>query len=69
MKTVRQLLDAKGYETLSVKPDTNVFDALTVMAEKHIGALVVIDDDGHLAGIFSERDYAREVALKAKPPG
>lgn len=66
MKTVRQLLDAKGYETLSVKPDTNVFDALTVMAEKHIGALVVIDDDGHLAGIFSERDYAREVALKGK---
>ncbi len=66
MKTVRQLLDAKGYETLSVKPDTNVFDALTVMAEKHIGALVVIDDDDHLAGIFSERDYAREVALKGK---
>jgi len=66
MKTVRQLLDAKGYETLSVTPDTNVFDALTIMAEKHIGALVVIDDSGHLAGIFSERDYAREVALKGK---
>jgi len=66
MKTVRQLLDAKGYETLSITPDTNVFDALTIMAEKHIGALVVIDDSGHLAGIFSERDYAREVALKGK---
>lgn len=66
MKTVRQLLDAKGYETLSVTPETNVFDALTIMAEKHIGALVVLDDSGHLAGIFSERDYAREVALKGK---
>jgi len=66
MKTVRQLLDTKGYETLSVTPETNVFDALTIMAEKHIGALVVIDDSGHLAGIFSERDYAREVALKGK---
>ncbi|MDX9951464.1 MAG: CBS domain-containing protein [Methylophilaceae bacterium] len=66
MKTVRQLLDSKGYETLSVKPDANVFDALLIMAEKHIGALVVLEDDGHLAGIFSERDYAREVALKGK---
>ncbi|PKO25111.1 MAG: histidine kinase [Betaproteobacteria bacterium HGW-Betaproteobacteria-8] len=66
MKTVRQLLDSKGYETLSVTPDTNVFDALTIMAEKHIGALIVIEDSGHLAGIFSERDYAREVALKGK---
>jgi CBS domain-containing protein len=66
MKTVRQLLDAKGYETLSVTPETNVFDALTIMAEKHIGALVVLDGSGRLAGIFSERDYAREVALKGK---
>lgn len=66
MKTVRQLLDSKGYETLSVKPDANVFDALLIMAEKHIGALVVLEDDGHLAGIFSERDHAREVALKGK---
>lgn len=66
MKTVRQLLDSKGYETLSVTPDTNVFDALLIMAEKHVGALIVIDDSGHLAGIFSERDYAREVTLKGK---
>ncbi len=66
MKTVRQLLDSKGYETFSVKPDANVFDALLIIAEKHIGALVVLEDDGHLAGIFSERDYAREVALKGK---
>lgn len=66
MKTVKQLLDSKGYETLSVQPDTNVFDALLIMAEKHIGALVVLDEGNHLAGIFSERDYAREVALKGK---
>lgn len=66
MKTVKQLLDSKGYETLSVQPDTNVFDALLIMAEKHIGALVVLDEGSRLAGIFSERDYAREVALKGK---
>lgn len=66
MKTVRQLLDSKGYEVLSVTPETIVYDALLMMAENRVGALAVIDDSGHLAGIFSERDYAREVALKGK---
>ncbi|CAG0982716.1 Arabinose 5-phosphate isomerase KdsD [Methylophilaceae bacterium] len=66
MKTVRQLLESKGHEVLSVTPDSIVYDALLVMAEKRVGALVVIDGSGHLAGIFSERDYAREVALKGK---
>src|SRR5690606_28614577 len=66
MKTVKQLLDAKGYEVLSIKPDAEVFDALQIMAQNRVGALVVLDDDGRLAGIFSERDYAREVALKGK---
>jgi CBS domain-containing protein len=66
MKTVHQLLETKGNTILSVSPDTLVYDALIVMAEKHVGALVVLRDDGHLAGIFSERDYAREVVLKGK---
>lgn len=66
MKTVRQLLEAKGHDILSVPPDTIVFDALKVMAEHRVGALVVLEPDGHLAGIFSERDYAREVDLKGK---
>ncbi len=65
MKTINQLLSNKGSGIISVTPDTLVYDALVVMAEKHIGALLVLEGD-HLAGIFSERDYAREVALKGK---
>jgi CBS domain-containing protein len=65
MKTVRQLLDAKGGETLSVTSTTTVYEALVIMADKHIGALLVIDD-GRLVGIFSERDYARGIVLKGK---
>lgn len=66
MKTVQQLLDSKGSSILSVTPDTMVYDALVIMANHHVGALVVLENDGHLAGIFSERDYAREVALKGR---
>jgi len=65
MKTVQQLLDAKGNRIFSIAPDTPVYDALVIMAEKHIGALVVLEGE-HLAGIFSERDYAREVVLKGR---
>ncbi len=65
MKTVNQLLHAKGREVWSVTPDTSVFDALKVMAEKNIGAVLVMEGD-RLAGIFSERDYARKVILKGK---
>lgn len=65
MKTVRQLLENKGTTILSIPPSATVYDALLVMAEKHVGALLVMDGE-KLAGIFSERDYAREVALKGK---
>jgi CBS domain-containing protein len=65
MKTVRQLLDVKGHFVLSVSSDATVYEALVIMAEKHVGALLVMDGD-HLAGIFSERDYARSVVLKGK---
>lgn len=65
MKTVRQLLDCKGYDILYVRPETSVYDALVIMAKHHVGALVVMEEQ-HLAGIFSERDYAREVTLKGK---
>jgi len=65
MKTARQLLDIKGGKTFSVTPDTMVYDALLVMAEHMVGALLVMEDDG-LAGIFSERDYAREVVIKGR---
>ena len=65
MKTVRQLLDTKGRFGLSVSSNATVYEALVIMAEKHVGALLVMDGD-HLAGIFSERDYARSVVLKGK---
>lgn len=65
MLTVKQLLDQKGYQVWSIAPDDTVFDALKLMAEKNIGALVVIED-GKMVGILSERDYARKVILEGK---
>ncbi|MEO8004558.1 MAG: CBS domain-containing protein [Betaproteobacteria bacterium] len=65
MKTVQQLLESKRHSVVSVPSSSTVLDALKVMAEKEIGAVVVIDND-HLAGIFSERDYARKVVLQGK---
>lgn len=65
MKTVRQLLQVKGGSVHSVTPQTTVFDALKLMTEKNIGAVLVLAD-GKLAGIMSERDYARKVILHGK---
>lgn len=65
MKTVGQLLQAKGAHVVSIAPGARVFEALELMAEKDIGALVVVDD-GRLVGIISERDYARKVILQGK---
>lgn len=65
MKTVRQLLETKGNRIYSVPPDCLIYDALLILAEHRIGAVLVMDGD-HLAGIFSERDYAREVVLKGR---
>src|SRR5213593_4724878 len=65
MKTVAQLLRTKGSQVLSVAPEIPVFAALEVMAEKNVGALLVVEGE-RLVGIFSERDYARKVILKGK---
>jgi CBS domain-containing protein len=65
MKTVTQLLRTKAAAVLSVAPGTPVFDALQVMADKNVGALLVLEAE-RLVGIFSERDYARKVILKGK---
>lgn len=62
---VKQLLQKKGGEIWSVGPRDSVFEALALMAEKNVGALMVLDGD-ELAGIFSERDYARKIILKGK---
>ena len=63
MKTVGQLLESKGYDIWSVAPDDSVLDALKLMAEKNVGAVLVLAA-GNLAGILSERDFARKVALE-----
>jgi CBS domain-containing protein len=65
MKTVRDVLKGKGAQVWSVAPDLTVYDTLKLMAEKEIGAVLVMDG-GRLVGIFSERDYARQVILKGK---
>ena len=65
MKNVRELLDKKGTVIFSVQPDVTVFATLELMAEKEIGAVLVFEHD-RLVGLFSERDYARQVILKGK---
>jgi CBS domain-containing protein len=65
MKSIRQLLQDKSGGLCTIGPDATVFDALKVMAEKNIGALLVVKHD-KLVGIVSERDYARKVILLGK---
>jgi CBS domain-containing protein len=66
MKTVREILLKKGSQIWSVTPETTVFEALKLMAEKGIGALLVKDEMGNPVGVMSERDYARKVILVGK---
>ena len=64
MKTVKEILQAKGSVILSVNQEQTVYEALVKMAEADVGALMVLDDQGAVVGILSERDYARKVILK-----
>ncbi|MCP4308185.1 MAG: CBS domain-containing protein [bacterium] len=61
-KTVGQLLDAKGSETWSIGPGATVYEALRLLADKNVGALVIVEDD-RVCGIMSERDYTRKIML------
>ena len=65
MKTVKEILKAKGRDIWSVRPDDTVFDAVKLMADKSIGSLLVMEGD-KLVGIVTERDYARKVILEGK---
>jgi len=65
MKTLKQLLEAKGKNVYSIAPDARVFDALKLMADKSVGALIVMEGS-RIVGILSERDYARKVILHGK---
>jgi CBS domain-containing protein len=65
MRTVRQLLDAKSPAIHAIAPEAPVLDAIRLMAEAHIGAVLVMDGP-QLVGILSERDYARKVVLQGR---
>ena len=65
MITVKQILDEKGREAWTIVPEATVFDALKLMAAKGIGALVVVEN-ARVAGIVSERDYARKIVLMGR---
>ncbi len=66
MNTVRQLLQDKGYEVLSIEPDKSVYDAMQLMTTRNIGALLVLEA-GKLIGIITERDFSRNVRILDKP--
>ncbi len=66
MTTVKKILEEKGHDYYSIGPDAAAFDALKAMAEKNVGSLMVIDKEGKLIGMFSERDYARKGILLGK---
>ena len=65
MRSVQDILNFKGTDVWSVKPDDIIFDAIQLMADKGIGALLVMEED-KLVGIVTERDYARKVVLEGK---
>lgn len=65
MKTIRQILQAKTKPLVHVAPDATVYDALSLMAKHDVGAVLVLDGT-RMVGIFSERDYARKLALQGK---
>jgi CBS domain-containing protein len=66
MKTVRDILSAKDQAICSIHPRARVFDALKLMSEMEIGAVMVLDESGKVCGILSERDYARKISLRGK---
>src|SRR4051794_25125792 len=65
MNNVQKLLSRKSASAVSVSPDTSVYDALRIMAEKNIGSVIVMDGGSYL-GIVTERDYSRKVILQNK---
>ena len=64
--TIGEILNHKGASVWSIRPEATVFEAIQLMAEKNIGALLVTDKNHRLVGILSERDYTRKVALRGK---
>jgi CBS domain-containing protein len=67
MKTIKGLLEAKGYDIWSITPDASVYEAIKLMADKNVGALLVLES-GKLIGVISERDCTRRVILNERAP-
>ena len=65
MKIIKDILATKGYEVYTISPDSTVYEALSLMAEKNVGALVILEGET-LVGLISERDYARKIVLKGR---
>jgi len=65
MTSLKQVLQGKGHDIWSIGPEASVYDAMQMMADKEVGALVVTEGDS-LVGVFSERDYARKVILQGR---
>jgi CBS domain-containing protein len=66
METVKDILDAKGREVISVDLDATLLAALELMADKNVGSVLVVDAQGSLQGIFSERDFVRKIIIKGR---
>lgn len=66
MQRVSDILKSKPKQMWTIQPNATVFEALKLLAEKEIGALMVVDKKGKVAGIMTERDYARKIVLKGK---
>ncbi len=66
MSSVKDILSRKGSSFISVEPDTTVFNALNLMAEKNIGSVIVLTANNEYVGLVTERDYSRKVILKGK---
>jgi len=66
MKLVRNILENKKKDVWTINSKDTIFNALVILKEKEVGALIVIDDKGKVVGLLSERDYARKVILKGK---
>lgn len=66
MTTVKQILQVKGHAVYTIPPDHTVYEALEMLVERNVGALMVVDTAQNFLGVFSERDYARRVVLKGR---
>jgi CBS domain-containing protein len=65
MRSVKDILQEKGTQVYAISPDAKVYEALQLMADKNVGALMVMEGD-RAVGLISERDYARKIVLKGK---